>query len=78
MFSERRRSVCDGVRSIRGFPLQDPGYSDTAIALANLEVVRAKRVLDHVQDYIAQKATDSSYGGQHASTLSLPPSTQVP
>jgi len=56
----------------------NPDYSDTAIALANLEVVRAKKVMDHIQDYIAQKATDSSYGGQRASTPSPPPSTQVP
>ena len=28
MFSERRRSVCDGVRSVRGFPLQSPPLLD--------------------------------------------------
>jgi len=72
------RTLQDIQRDVYMKRKMDPGYSDTAIALANLEVVRAKRVLDHVQDYIAQKAADSSYGGQRASTPSPPPSTQVP
>jgi len=56
----------------------NPDYSDAAISLANLDVVRAKRILDHVQDHIVQNAVDPSYGSQRASTPSPPPSTQVP